>query len=60
MSVGRLLELGADQIADLFAVDRLAGQASHDRLHHSAHVFEGPGAGFRDDGLDNSRKLLRG
>ena len=32
------LKGGFDQVADDFAVDGLAGEASHDRFHHLAHV----------------------
>ena len=38
---GLSLKGGFDQLADDFAVDRVAGHASHDRFHDLAHVLEG-------------------
>ena len=34
-----LFQLGTHEVADLFAVDRLAGKPSHHGFHDSTHVF---------------------
>ena len=52
-----LLELGADEIADLLAVYRLACHTHHHGFHHRADLFEGSRAGFLNDCVYDSGEL---
>src|SRR3954451_19931795 len=51
-------ELRADQLVDHFAVDALAGELRHRRLHHAPHVFGRRGASLGDRRRDGAIDCL--
>ena len=53
-----LFQLRAHEVADVFAVDRLAGKPSHHGFHDSTHVFGGSRAGLADHGIHRPVELF--